>query len=297
MTKQKNNKKEANSEKKIESFNNALEIYFKDINRIPIMGKEEEERIAKQAARGSKAAREKLVNANLRFVIMIAKKFQGKGLPLEDLIAEGNIGLINAVRNFDENKGNRLITYAVWWIRQAIIKAIHEKGRMIRLPSNKTKQLIKIEKSREVIQNENGSRKNPELTEIADYLNIAQDKAADLINISQDVISLDEPIVSSEKTLTIIDLIEDMEQNKSPVEDTIYAFLKEDVEKALNSLGEKDADIVRNRFGLGNNGNMTLKEIGDQLDMSRERVRQIEKRALMQLRQSSHYEKLEGYIA
>ena len=277
---------------------NSLFLYFQEINRIPLMTKEEEEKTARLAARGNKAAKEKLVNSNLRFVIMIAKKYQGKGLPLEDLIGEGNLGLLNAVKNFDVDKGYRFITYAVWWIRQAIIKAIHEKGRMIRLPSNKNKELSKIEKTRQEIQNEPGWKTDPEILEIASVLNMSPEKVEDIINISQEVVSLDEPVAKYESTLSIKDMIEDEhQQHRSPVEHALNSILRDEVEEALNSLGERAAEVLRGRFGLGDSGNMTLKELGDRYNMSRERVRQIEKRALMQLQHSSHYKKLESYIA
>jgi len=261
------------------------------------MNKEEEEKTAKLAAKGNKAAKEKLVNSNLRFVIMVAKKYQGKGLPLEDLIGEGNLGLLNAVKNFDVEKGYRFITYAVWWIRQAIIKAIHEKGRMIRLPSNKNKELSKIERTRQEIQNEPGWKTDMEIDEIAMALSMSPEKVEDIINISQEVVSLEEPVSQYDSSMSVKDLIEDEHQNKSPVETALDNLLKDDVEEALNSLGERAADVLRGRFGLGESGSLTLKELGDRYNMSRERVRQIEKRALMQLQHSSHYKKLESYIA
>ena len=296
MTKKKNNKAITQVETN-NSNENTLFMYFQEINRIPLLTKEEEEKTARLAARGNKAAREKLVNANLRFVIMVAKKYQGKGLPLEDLIGEGNIGLLNAVKNFNVEKGYRFITYAVWWIRQSIIKAIHEKGRMIRLPSNKNKELTKIEKTRQVIQNEPGCKTDPEVHDIAIFLNMPPEKAAELISISQEVVSLDEPVSKFENSQTIKDLIVDQEQNKSPVENAINNMLKDDVENALSNLEERAAEVIRSRFGLGDTGNLTLKEIGDRYNMSRERVRQIEKRAILQLQHSSHNKKLESYIA
>jgi len=295
---EKNKKIKALSQKgKQHSDDNTLFLYFQEINRIPLLSKEEEEKTAILAAKGNKAAREKLVNSNLRFVIMIAKKYQGKGLLLEDLIGEGNLGLLKAAKHFDVTKGYRFITYAVWWIRQAIIKAIHEKGRMIRLPSNKNKDLVKIEKIREVFQNELGGKTDPELHEIALFLNMDPEKAEELINISHDVVSLDDPFSNTDSTTTIKDLIEDQENNKSPMENAIDSVLRDDVQKAVNSLGERAAEVLRDRYGLGDTGNLTLKEIGNRYDMSRERVRQIEKRALIQLQHSTHFKKLESYIA
>ena len=296
MTKKKKIKAEVHCGTLI-SDENTLSFYFQEINRIPMMSKEEEEKTARLAAEGNVAAREKMVNSNLRFVIMVAKKFQGKGLPLEDLIGEGNIGLMNAIRNFDVEKGYRFITYAVWWIRQAIIRAIHEKGRMIRLPSNKTKALSRIERSRQLLQNEPGWSTDNEVYEIAKFLDITPDKAEDLIGISHEVVSLDDPVARCDESLTIKDLIEDENQRNSPVEKAINTVLREDVEEILNRLGEKTAAILRNRYGLGDSGALTLKEIGNNYNLSRERVRQIEKRALRQLLQSSQTKRLESYIA
>jgi len=275
---------------------NSLLLYLQEINRIPLLNKEEEERTARLAAEGNRIAKDKLVSSNLRFVIMVAKKYQGKGLPLEDLIGEGNIGLLNAVKHFDAEKGYRFITYAVWWIRQAIIKAIHEKGRMIRLPSNKANSITRIKRTRQVIQNEPGRGTGVELREVAAFLDMAPEKAEDLISISQDVISLDDPVSSFEDSLTIKDYIED-EYHKSPVENAMNSILKDEVEMALNGLEKRAAEVLRSRFGLGETGALTLKEVGDRYNLSRERVRQIEKRALGHLEQSSHRKKLESYIA
>jgi len=279
------------------SDENTLSIYFKEINQIPLMTKEEEETTAKQAAKGNKAAREKLVNANLRFVIMIAKKYQGKGLSLEDLIGEGNIGLLRAIKNFKAEKGYRFITYAVWWIRQAIMKALIEKTRMIRLPCNKAKDLTRIEITREAIQNKPGRESEDEILEIARFLDMAPDKAIDLINMNQEVISLDDPVSNYENSMTLKDLLEDNYQNKSPVDKVINTVLKGEMDELINRLGDRAATVIRGRYGLGESGYMTLKEIGENTKLSRERVRQIEKRAIRTLQNSTQFQKLKGYIA
>ena len=295
MTKNKNRKPEVPAGT-FNSDENSLLVYLQEINRIPLLSKDEEEKTAKQAAKGNKAAREKLVNSNLRFVIMVAKKYQGKGLPLEDLISEGNVGLLNAVKHFDPKKGFRFITYAVWWVRQAIIKAIHEKGRMIRLPSNKTTELTRIEKTRQVIQNEPCINSDSEIERIAMFLNMSPEKAADLMQLNQDVLSLDDPLSKDGFSLTIKDLIEDDYIN-SPVEQTANNILREELETIIGGLEERAADVIRSRYGLGDTGAMTLKEVGIRYNLSRERVRQIEKRALGQIQSSSRSNKLESYIA
>ena len=275
---------------------NILRTYLREVNRIPLLKKEEEEKTASLAAKGDKSARERLVNSNLRFVIMVAKKYQGQGLPLEDLIAEGNIGLLSSIDHFDVNKGYRFITYAVWWIRQAIIKALHEKSRMIRLPSNKTNELIKIEKTRQAICCDSGMQSDTELREIAAFLNMSQEKADNLMVISQDVLSLDDHASKSDDSLAIKDYVED-DHTKSPVEYAINCALRDDLEEALSGLGNRAAEVIRCRFGLGNTSPMTLKEIGARYKLSRERVRQIEKRALLQLQNPQERSKLEIYTA
>ena len=275
---------------------NPLLTYLQEINRIPLLNKDEEEKLGRLAAEGNRLARERLVNANLRFVVMIAKKYQGRGLSLEDLIGEGNLGLLNAVEHFDVEKGYRFITYAVWWIRQSIIKGINEKGRMIRLPSNKTNELNKIEKTKEAVQNQPGWRNDPEIREIAEFLEINPQKAKDLMHISQEVVSLDDPTTNNGNLLTLKDYVEDV-SSKSPVEHAVNSILKSELETAIDCLEEREADIIRCRYGLGNAGFLTLKEIGARYDLSRERVRQIEKRALRQLKNISQNKKLKSYIA
>ena len=260
---------------------------MKEINKIPLLNKDEEAKIAKLAAEGDREARECLVNSNLRFVVLIAKKYQGKGLALEDLISEGNVGILNAIKYFDAEKNCRFITYAVWWVRQSIMKALHDKGRMIRLPSNKSKALIKIEKTRDILQNEAGNNNDPEIMEIAKYLKMSPEKVNDLVQIGQSPVSLDDSASINNDTSTIIDYIED-NNNTAPDENAINSVLKDDLDKALESLEERDADIIRCRYGLGESKTMTLKEIGARFNLTRERVRQIESRALRQLKSAAN---------
>jgi len=275
---------------------NSILLYLKEINRIPLLKKNEEERIAALAAKGNIAARDRLVSANLRFVITIAKKYQGKGLPLEDLISEGNVGLLNAVKYFDVEKGFRFITYAVWWIRQSITKAIYEKSRMIRLPCNKANELAKIDKARQEIKSEQGYKNGQDIREVAAFLEMQPQKAEELLRISQEVISLDDQTNKQFNPKSIKETIED-DSSKTPVDYAINSLLKDDLEIALDALEKRDAEIIRSRFGMGEAGPLTLKEIGANFNLSRERVRQIEKRALGQLKQSSQKSRLKSYIA
>ena len=271
-----------------------LYTYLKEINKIPLLSKEEELRVARLAVKGDKAAQERLVNSNLRFVVMTAKKYQGNGLSLDDLVGEGNLGLMNALKNFDPEKGCRFITYAVWWIRQSISRALNEKSRMIRLPSNKNKELAKIERTKLVLQD--GSNIKAEIHEIAEFLNISLKKAADLLKISQNVCSLDDFVSANNNSLRVMDLIED-DESPSSDDDAMNNALKMDLIKAIDSLDRRDADIIRSRYGLGEGRAMTLKEVGKQFNLTRERVRQIEARALRQLQESSHCKELKSYIA
>jgi len=275
---------------------NSFLLYLQEISRFPVLSKEEEEVTAKLVCQGDKAAREKLINSNLRFVIMVAKKYQGRGLPLEDLISEGNIGLISAVHHFDIRKGFRFITYAVWWIRQALIKAIHEKSRMIRLPSNKNTDLSKIEKTRQALMHEPGCKSDEEIRKIAQFLDMPIEKAVDLIQLDQDVLSLDDPFSNDGNTSAIKDFIQDDYLN-SPIEQTMNKILREELEDILSCLEERASDVIHCRYGLGDTGPLTLKEVGARYNLSRERVRQIEKRALGQIQHSSRGRKLESYIA
>jgi RNA polymerase primary sigma factor len=271
-----------------------LSLYLKEINRIPLLTREEEDEIAYKAANGNKSARDKIVSANLRFVVNVAKKYQGQGLPLLDLISEGNIGLLNAIERYDVEKGYHFISYAVWWIRQAILKAICEKSRAIRLPLNRANELVQIEKARKLVQN--GHSAETEIREIADMLGMDKTYVADILNISRDMISMDVPVSSERDASVIGDFIED-KRFQSPDEYITGNALKDDIESALRTLTRKEADIIRLRFGLGNRKPMSLKEVGDRFNLTKERIRQIEKKAIKRLQHPSRQKLLESYVA
>jgi RNA polymerase primary sigma factor len=273
---------------------NTISMYLHEINKIPLLSKEEEDATAREAATGNQVARNKLVTANLRFVVNVAKRYQGQGLPLADLISEGNIGLLNAIERYDVDKGYHFISYAVWWIRQAILKAICEKSRMIRLPLNRANELVQIEKARRLVQD--GSGAEAELREIARLLDMDTDHVRDIINISRDMVSLENPIYADKDTSTLSDFIED-ESAIPPDERLVTKALKEDIASVLKTLDKKEAEILSYRYGLGDNLPMSLKEIGDRFNLTKERIRQIEKKALKRLQHPARQRILVNYVA
>ena len=274
---------------------NVLALYLKDINKIPLLTREEENELALKAAAGDRNAKHKIVNANLRFVVNVAKKYQNRGLDLTDLISEGNIGLLTAIERFDASKGYHFISYAVWWIRQAILKAICEKSRAIRLPLNRAHELVQIEKARKLI---NGNKSDEEeIAEVAELLNMDGNHVREIINISRDMVSLDSAVRSSEQdSSTFGDFLPD-EQYETPEDAAVRITMKEDIDSVLDTLSEKEAEVLRFRFGLNGNSSMSLKEVGDVFNLTKERIRQIEKKAIRRLQHPRRMSKLEAYVA
>ncbi|MDR2246101.1 MAG: RNA polymerase sigma factor RpoD/SigA [Treponema sp.] len=281
-------------EQKYHADENILSIYLKEINKIPLLTREEEDAIARDAVKGNKAAQDRLVKANLRFVVNVAKKYQGQGIPLSDLISEGNIGIMNAIKRYDVEKGYHFISYAVWWIRQAILKAICEKSRMIRLPLNRANELVQIEKARKLVQD--GNSAEAEINEIAKLLGMGPDHVTDIINISRELVSLESPVYTEKDSSTLGDFIEDQDY-KSPDECAMDAVMHSDIEAVLDTLNQKEAEIIRFRFGLGKRTPLSLREIGDRFNLTKERIRQIEKKALKRLQHPSRKRLLESYVA
>jgi len=279
-----------NSKRKREDGN--LAIYLREINSIPLLSRDEEKSTARAAAIGNKAARDRLVNSNLRFVVTVAKKYQGLGLALEDLISEGNIGLINAAERFDVEKGYHFISYAVWWIRQAIMSALCEKGRMIRLPVNRAADLVKIEKAGKMIEKQQSNEE--EIIEIAELLNMEKSHITDLLDISREILSLENPISEYHDSL-LKDVVEDTQYTAPDVE-AEQNIMKLDIEHVLNTLEKDEADIIRCHYGLGRQA-MSLKEIGVHYNLSKERIRQIEEKALSRLKNPIRAQKLQSYVA
>ena len=284
-----------NSAKLQTKIDNSLGIYFKEIDSIPLMTREEEYELAVKAKQGDVLARDRIVKANLRFVVTVAKKYQSNAFELNDLINEGNIGLMIAIDKFDPEKGYHFISYAVWWIRQTILKAIYEKGKMIRLPSNKTNDIIKIEKARKSLKAKLSEEE--ELEQVAIMLNMTPVHVQEMMMISKDVFSLDSKVGGDEsESNSLGEMLEDT-TSVSPEENAIQNDMKEQIDNVLSTLTEKEAQILRYRFGLNGKKAMSLKEVGEVFNLTKERIRQIEKKAIKRLQHSTRRSKLEAFIA
>lgn len=269
--------------------------YLKEINSIPLLTREQETDLAQRAAHGDKAARDAIVKANLRFVVNVAKKYQNHGIEIADLISEGNIGLLTAIDHFDVTKGYHFISYAVWWIRQSILKAICERSRAIRLPLNRANELVQIEKARKTV----GAHKteSQEIAEIAQALGMTDQHVREMIAISREMVSLDAPVTSAEgASATLGDFVED-ENYKQPEEATITEAMKDDIDSVLETLKPNEAKVLRLRYGLSDGKPMSLKEVGEACSLTKERIRQIEKRALVRMQHPSRMSRLEAYVA
>ena len=276
-------------------LDNSLAIYFKEIDSIQLMTREEEYELAVKAKQGDILARDRIVKANLRFVVSVAKKYQNSAFELNDLINEGNIGLMIAIDKFDPEKGYHFISYAVWWIRQTILKAIYEKGKMIRLPSNKTNDIIKIEKARKSLKAKLSEEE--ELEQVAIMLNMTPLHVQEMMMISKDVFSLDSKVGGDESDSNSLgEMLEDT-TSVSPEERVIQNDMKNQIDNVLSTLTAKEAEILRYRFGLNGKKAMSLKEVGEVFNLTKERIRQIEKKAIKRLQHPTRSVKLEAFIA
>ena len=269
-------------------------MYLNEIKRFPLLSREEEDLAAREAKKGNEAARNKLINSNLRFVVNIAKKYQGNGISLEDLISEGNVGLITAVDKYDVDRGFHFISYAVWWIRQSMLKAICEKSRLIRLPINRVNELIKIEKAKIMIQNSGNIE--PKLPEIAQILSMDESHIRDILKISKEIVSLENINKTRVGQLALSYYVNDQKYD-SPEKILIDKMLENDINSVLDSLDAKEAEVIRYRYGLGVDKPMSLKELGKQFHLTKERIRQIELKAMKRLQHPSRKSILEAYVA
>ncbi|MDE2804497.1 MAG: RNA polymerase sigma factor RpoD/SigA [Gemmatimonadota bacterium] len=272
-------------------LDDSLDQYLHEISRYPLIDQEEEARLAQGIRRGEEEALMKLVRANLRFVVSVSKKYQNQGVPLSDLISEGNLGLIRAAHKFDETRGIKFISYAVWWIRQAILQALAEQSRIVRVPLNRVATLHRIAKYRAVRLQELG--REPTADEIARGLDLTPADVEQTLTLTRSPVSLDSPIVPGEDG-RLIDYIPDR-VSPGPDEETYEKLLTESLTKTLATLAEREARILRLYFGLGGEEPRSLEEIGELLGVTRERVRQIKEKALAQLRHASRRRLLESF--
>jgi RNA polymerase primary sigma factor len=271
----------------------SLDLYLHEINRTPLLTRDQERDLAQRIRTGDKNALDGLVQANLRFVVSIAKQYANQGLSLEDLINEGNLGLIKAAHRFDEERGFKFISYAVWWIRQAMLQALAEHSRIVRLPLNRAGTLYRIGKVSRQLDQELGRAPTPD--EIAARLNISAQEVQDTMVIANTHVSLDDPYSADKDDTALVDYLTD-ETQAPPDEETYAAALSDDLERALGTLSERERRILILYFGLGGDEPMTLEDIGKKLSLTRERIRQIKEKAIQRLRHSTRVRFLEGYI-
>jgi RNA polymerase primary sigma factor len=270
----------------------SLDKYLQEIGREELITAEEEVQLAKKIRDGDQVALEKLTKANLRFVVSVAKQYQNQGLSLPDLINEGNLGLIKAARRFDETRGFKFISYAVWWIRQSILQSLAEQSRIVRLPLNQVGSLNKINKAYSKL--EQVFEREPSAEEISTHLELPMDKVADTMKVSGRHVSMDAPLLNGEDNSLLDVLI----NHDSPRADNtlMNESLQREIERSLSTLTERERDVIKLFFGIGEQHGLTLEEIGAKFDLTRERVRQIKEKAIRRLRHSSRSKLLKAYL-
>ncbi|MCK4417746.1 MAG: sigma-70 family RNA polymerase sigma factor [Candidatus Latescibacteria bacterium] len=270
----------------------SLEQYLQEIGKIDLLKPKEEVQLAKRVRAGDEEALKQLAQANLRFVVSVAKQYQNQGLPLSDLINEGNVGLIKAAKRFDETRGYKFISYAVWWIKQAILQALAEQSRIVRLPLNRVGALHKIGRASSELEQEFG--REPSADEIADELDMTEHEVMDTLKISSRHLSLDAPFSEGEDN-SLLDVLSDGIQ-PLPDENLMTNALKEDIRRALDTLSKREAKVISLYFGLDGKQALTLEEIGVRFKLTRERVRQIKEKAIRRLRHASRSRLLRTYL-
>ena len=270
----------------------SLDKYLQEIGKVELITADEEVALAQRIKQGDQAALEKLTKANLRFVVSVSKQYQNQGLSLPYLINEGNLGLIKAAQRFDETRGFKFISYAVWWIRQSILQALAEQSRIVRLPLNKIGSINKINKAYAQLEQQYEREPNPE--EIANLLEISENEVKESIKNSGRHVSMDAPLVQDEDN-TMYDVLKG-EENTTPENGLLYESLKKEIERAVSTLTQREADVIRLYFGLNGSHPMTLEEIGEKFDLTRERVRQIKEKAIRRLKHTSRSKILKTYL-
>ena len=274
------------------AIDDPVKIYLKEIGRVPLLSPDEETELAKRMAEGDSYAKKRLSEANLRLVVSIAKKYVGRGMQFLDLIQEGNLGLIKAVEKFDFHKGFKFSTYATWWIRQAITRAIADQARTIRIPVHMVETITKVKKVSSQLLHETGH--DPSAEEIADKLEMPAERVREIMRIAQDPVSLETPI-GEEEDSHLGDFIPD-DDAPAPADAASLMLLKEQLNEVLSTLTDREAKVLRLRFGLEDGRSRTLEEVGKEFDVTRERIRQIEAKALRKLRHPSRSKKVKDFL-
>ena len=270
----------------------SLDKYLQEIGKVDLLTPDEEVDLAKRIREGDQLALEKLTKANLRFVVSVAKQYQNQGLSLGDLINEGNLGLIKAAQRFDETRGFKFISYAVWWIRQSILQALAEQSRIVRLPLNRVGSLNKISKTFSELEQK--FEREPSPDELAEVLEVSTNEVVDTMKISGRHVSMDAPFVQGEEN-SLLDVLENDSEEK-PDTGLMNDSLRREVQRALSTLTQREADVITLYFGLNGEHSMTLEEIGEKFNLTRERVRQIKEKAIRRLRHTSRSKALKPYL-
>ncbi len=270
----------------------SLDKYLQEIGKVDLLTAEQEVELARKIKQGDKRALEELTKANLRFVVSVSKQYQNQGLSLPDLINEGNLGLIKAAQRFDETRGFKFISYAVWWIRQSILQALAEQSRIVRLPLNKIGSINKINKA--VAQLEQELEREPDYKEIAGIVEMSENEVKESRKNAGRHVSMDAPLIQDEDN-NMYDVLKS-EESITPETGLIYESLKKEIDRAISTLTQREADVVRLYFGLNGGHPMTLEEIGEKFDLTRERVRQIKEKAIRRLKQTSRSKNLKFYL-
>ncbi|PKP45425.1 MAG: RNA polymerase subunit sigma [Bacteroidetes bacterium HGW-Bacteroidetes-11] len=270
----------------------SLDKYLQEIGKVELITADEEVALAQRIKQGDRAALEKLTKANLRFVVSVSKQYQNQGLSLPDLINEGNLGLIKAAQRFDETRGFKFISYAVWWIRQSILQALAEQSRIVRLPLNKIGSINKINKAYARLEQE--YEREPNFDEIAGLLEISENEVKESMRNSGRHVSMDAPLVQDEDN-NMYDVLRS-DDGPTPETELLYESLRKEIERAVATLTPREADVVRLYFGLGGEHPLTLEEIGERFDLTRERVRQIKEKAIRRLKHTSRSKILKTYL-
>jgi len=270
----------------------SLDKYLQEIGKVELITAEEEVALAQRIKQGDRIALEKLTKANLRFVVSVSKQYQNQGLSLPDLINEGNLGLIKAAQRFDETRGFKFISYAVWWIRQSILQALAEQSRIVRLPLNKIGSINKINKAYARLEQE--YEREPNAEEIADILEITENEVKESMKNAGRHVSMDAPLIQDE----VNNMYDVLKSDEAPTPETelLYESLRKEIDRAISTLTQREADVIRLYFGLNGSHPMTLEEIGEKFDLTRERVRQIKEKAIRRLKHTSRSKILKSYL-